>query len=63
MNKILLVFILLIAPGFLMAQEVNGTVSDSSGEPIPGVNISEKNTNNGTITDFDGNYTLSLIHI
>lgn len=60
MNKILLAFILIIAPGFLFAQEISGTVTDSSGEPLPGVNIFEKNTNNGTTTDFDGNYTISV---
>ena len=36
-------------------------VTDKNGEPIPGVNIIEKvNPTNGTITDVDGNYTLSV---
>ncbi len=60
MNKILLAFILLFAPGFLIAQQVSGTVTDNSGVPLPGVNIFEKNTNNGTTTDFDGNYTITV---
>ena len=60
MNKILLIFIFLCAPGFLMAQQVTGTVTDNSGVPLPGVNVFEKNTNNGTTTDFDGNYTISV---
>ena len=44
----------------LMAQEVtiSGTVSDDTG-PLPGVNIIEKGTTNGTTTDFDGNYTIT----
>lgn len=44
----------------LMAQEVtiSGTVSDETG-PLPGVNIIEKGTTNGTTTDFDGNYTIT----
>lgn len=45
------------------AQEVSlsGSVTDSStGEPLPGVTIVEKETTNGTITNFDGNYTIRI---
>ncbi|MGD1946408.1 MAG: SusC/RagA family TonB-linked outer membrane protein [Croceivirga sp.] len=44
----------------LIGQEVtiSGTVSDDTG-PLPGVNIIEKGTTNGTTTDFDGNYTIT----
>ncbi|UOB17771.1 SusC/RagA family TonB-linked outer membrane protein [Abyssalbus ytuae] len=38
---------------------ISGLVSDLQGNPIPGVNIVEKGTLNGTSTDFDGNYTIS----
>lgn len=37
---------------------VKGVVVDISGEPIIGANIIEKGTANGTVTDFDGNFTL-----
>ena len=38
---------------------VTGTVTESTtGEPIPGVSVIIKDTNTGTITDFDGNYTI-----
>ena len=38
---------------------VSGTVSDSgTGTPIPGANVIVKGTTNGTVTDFDGNYTI-----
>ena len=37
---------------------VSGVVKDKKGEPIIGANIMEKGTTNGTITDFDGKYTL-----
>ena len=40
--------------------EVSGTVLDSDGTPLPGANILEKGTTNGTQTDFDGNFTLAL---
>ncbi|HKJ41561.1 MAG TPA: TonB-dependent receptor [Sunxiuqinia sp.] len=40
-------------------QKVTGKVVNKSGEPIPGVTVVVKGTTNGTITDSDGNYTLS----
>lgn len=39
---------------------ISGVILDSSGIPIIGVNIIEKGTSNGTITDFDGNFTLNV---
>lgn len=40
---------------------ISGTITDSeSGEGLPGVTVLEKGTNNGTITDLDGNYTLTV---
>ena len=41
-------------------KKVTGTVKDSNGEPIIGATVIEKGTANGTVTDFDGNYTLEL---
>ena len=42
-------------------KDIKGVVTDKNGEPIPGANIIEKgNPTNGTITDVDGNYTLSV---
>ena len=38
---------------------VEGTVSDSSGHPLPGVNIIEKGTKHGTTTDANGHYSYS----
>lgn len=41
--------------------QVSGIIKDSSGEPVIGANVVEKNvTANGTITDFDGKFTLSV---
>lgn len=39
---------------------VKGNVTDESQIPIIGGNIIEKGTNNGTVTDIDGNFTLSV---
>lgn len=45
---------------FAQSGAVKGKVKDEQGEPIIGANIVEKGTTNGTITDIDGNYTLTL---
>lgn len=37
-----------------------GQVVDAKGEPLIGVSILEVGTTNGTITDIDGNFTLSV---
>lgn len=39
---------------------ITGKVLDSNGEALIGVNVLEKGTTNGTITDFNGNFTLNL---
>ncbi len=40
---------------------VSGTITDAeTGDPIPGVNIIEKGTNNGTISDTEGKYRIEL---
>lgn len=39
---------------------VTGKVTSTDGEPMIGVTILEKDTGNGTATDFDGNYTLTV---
>lgn len=38
----------------------SGKVVDAKGEPIIGATIKEQNTSNGTITDFEGNFTLDV---
>lgn len=57
-----LLFILFILPTMLMAQsKVSGTVTEqSSSLPLPGVNIIIKGTSQGTASDFDGKYEITL---
>jgi hypothetical protein len=38
----------------------SGKVLDETGEALPGVTIQEKGTTNGTVTDMNGNFTLSV---
>ncbi|GJM62787.1 SusC/RagA family TonB-linked outer membrane protein [Persicobacter diffluens] len=40
--------------------QISGRVTDPNGEAIIGVNVVEKGTTNGTITDFDGNYQFQV---
>ena len=39
---------------------ITGTVYDESGTPLPGVNVQEKGTRNGTVSDENGFYALSV---
>ena len=39
---------------------VEGTVTDSKGNPLPGASVIESGTGNGTTTDFDGNFSLTV---
>lgn len=41
-------------------QDVSGLVSDASGLPIAGVNVIEKGTTNGVVSDFNGKFTISV---
>jgi TonB-linked SusC/RagA family outer membrane protein len=50
----------MFAIGQLTAQTLKGTVTDSKGEAIIGATVLEKGTTNGTITNFDGEFTLVL---
>ena len=45
--------------GVQQAKTINGNVKDSQG-PLIGATIMEKGTSNGTVTDIDGNYSLSV---
>ncbi|MDN3687786.1 SusC/RagA family TonB-linked outer membrane protein [Cyclobacterium jeungdonense] len=63
MKKSLLVFFLALFAIQGMAQErtVTGTVTDADADaPLPGVSILIKGTNTGTITDIDGQYSISV---
>jgi len=41
-------------------QTITGSVSDANGAPLPGANVLEKGTTNGTQTDFDGNFSIDV---
>ena len=61
LKRILLSLVLMVVSMATYAQqEVSGTVLDPDGEPIIGATVMVKGTNNGTVTDFDGNFSLKV---
>ena len=59
-NKILITVASVQTPKSTGKKEVSGVVVDERGEPVIGVNISEKGTTNGTITDFNGRFSFKV---
>lgn len=61
MKRLLPILFLVMQIGFVYSQvDVSGTITDSDGEPLIGVNILEKGTSNGTVTDFEGKYFITV---
>lgn len=59
--QIVVFALLLLNSTLAFAQnQVNGIVTDKTGEPLIGVNVVEKGTTNGVITDFNGQFTLNV---
>jgi TonB-linked SusC/RagA family outer membrane protein len=62
-NKLFLTFALMLLTMGASAQDkisVSGTVVDGKGEPIIGASVLEAGTTNGSVTDLDGNFKLSV---
>lgn len=59
MKTILKLFTMLFCVASFAQTTVKGTISDNTGLPLPGANIVIVGTSTGTVSDFDGNYTLS----
>ena len=61
LKKLFLSLLALLTSTIMYAQsEISGTVIDPTGETVIGATVMEKGTSNGTITDFDGNFTLKV---
>lgn len=61
--KASMVFALLFTVQTIFAQTitVSGTITDAiTGSPVPGINVVQQGTNNGTSADFDGNFTINV---
>lgn len=63
MRKILFIIYMLacLYPGIVSAQNlvIKGVVTDGGGQPLPGATVKVKDTKKGTVTDNDGNFTIS----
>ncbi|MEM7552143.1 MAG: SusC/RagA family TonB-linked outer membrane protein [Bacteroidota bacterium] len=60
-NILIISLLLFSVNGFAQSLTVKGKVTDpATGDPLTGVNVIEKGTVNGTITDIEGNYQISL---
>ena len=57
---VLLLFLTMMSLDLLAQVTVSGVVTDQDGNTLPGVNVFEKGTTNGTISDMDGKYRLSV---
>ncbi len=61
LKRFLLSFMLMLTCTILYAQtEITGTVVDETGETVIGATVMEKGTTNGTVTDFDGVFTIKV---
>ena len=61
LTSIRLMLLLFIFPAVIFAQEtLTGTTTNSAGEAVPFVNVIQKGTSNGTTSDLDGNFSLSV---
>jgi len=59
--RLALLFVLALIAGNISAQTIKGNVTDNTGEPIIGATVMETGTQNGVITDLDGNFTLQNV--
>ena len=60
-KKFNLLTVLLCTHTIIAQTNISGNVVDQAGQPIPGVTILDNNNqDNGTVTDFDGNFTISV---
>ena len=60
MKKITLFLFLISAFSLFAQKEINGKVVDQTGAGLPGVNVIEMGTSNGTTSDIDGNYKIKV---
>jgi hypothetical protein len=54
-----LLILISISLATAVAQSVRGTVVDTSGEPVPGASVVVTGTTVGSITDIDGNFSIT----
>ncbi len=58
-KSLLVLFICLVSMSAYAQETISGKVTDEIGEGLPGVTLQVKGTSTGTVTDINGNYSLS----
>ena len=60
-SRVLMLALLMMVSTVAWAQQrITGTVQDGKGEPLIGVSVVETGTTNGTVTDADGKFAISV---
>lgn len=60
LRQLLALFFALLSINCIGQHTISGLITDAGGEAMIGANVMEAETSNGTITDIDGTYTLSV---
>ena len=58
-NYVLILMFIFGTLNSVFSQEVTGTVTDDTSQPLPGVSVSIKGTSSGTTTDFNGKFSIT----
>nr|WP_299074428.1 TonB-dependent receptor [uncultured Allomuricauda sp.] len=60
LKLLILTLVFAVSSGSLAQTQITGVVVDDQNVPLPGANVQEKGTTNGVVTDFDGNFSISV---
>lgn len=61
-QKFIFIIMLFLAQYLTAQKKIQGVVTDELNLPIPGVNIIEEGTSNGTVTNIDGEYSITFLN-
>lgn len=57
---VLVISFFFLSPVFAQGPTIKGKITDVNGLSLPGVSVIEKGTNNGAVTDLDGNFSIKV---
>jgi hypothetical protein len=58
MGKLITIFVLCVVALLPQSLSINGYIADTTGTPLPGVNVTLIGTNLGTAADFNGRFSI-----
>jgi len=58
--SMVLFMVLLAGMAFAQQKTISGKITDESGAPVPGATVIVKGTTTGTVSDFDGNFSIGV---